>query len=233
MQKKKVLIIVAHPDDETIWMGGTIYKNTIEQENWDLSIISLCRKNDFHRSEKFKKVCEYFKAKCYMSDLEDELLKPIDIELIINKILELAEKDYDELYTHGKNGEYGHIRHIEIHKAVKKILKRKLIKAKEVFYFSYEHIESKDTDTGFDTYAYKNADKFIKLDEIEFLSKKNLITNFYGFSKNGFEERNCREFEAFDIKKSLRLRLFNIKKTLHVVGFLDDPKSKQPKINIS
>lgn len=199
--KKKVLIIVAHPDDETIWMGGTIYKNTIEQDNWDLSIISLCRKNDLDRAPKFKKVCEYFKAKGFMSDLEDEKLEPVDIEEIIKKILGFADKEYDEIYTHGKNGEYGHIRHIEIHNVVKKMLRKKLIKAKQVFYFSYELISAYGTDTGFDIYAYKSADKFINLNEIEFLTKKKLITNLYGFQKGGFEERNTREFEAFNQNK--------------------------------
>ena len=56
---KKASIVVAHPDDETIWMGGTILKN----KYWDWTIISLCRKNDPDRMPKFKKVCAYYGAK--------------------------------------------------------------------------------------------------------------------------------------------------------------------------
>ncbi|MEM0465373.1 MAG: PIG-L family deacetylase [Candidatus Pacearchaeota archaeon] len=210
MNKKKVLIIVAHPDDETIFMGGTIYKNTLKENNWDLTIFSLCRKNDPDRAPKFQKVCEYYNAKCLMSDIEDETLEPVDINEMIKKITELANKEYDEIYTHGKEGEYGHIRHKEVYKAVRKIIRKKLIKAKEIFFFSYQIREAIGTDTGFDTYAYQNADKFINLNEIEFLAKKNIITNLYGFSKGSFEERNCREFESFDTRKSLRVRLLNI-----------------------
>ena len=45
---KKALIIVAHPDDETIWMGGTILKYT--ELEW--TIYSLCRASDKDREPK-------------------------------------------------------------------------------------------------------------------------------------------------------------------------------------
>ena len=61
-------MVVAHPDDETIWMGGTILMNP--QIRW--TIFSLCRADDRNRAPKFKKVCKYYGARGIISDLDDE-----------------------------------------------------------------------------------------------------------------------------------------------------------------
>ena len=79
---KEALVIVAHPDDETIWMGGFILKNS----KWAWTIISLCRKNDRDRMPKFLDVCKFYKANAIISDLDDEELKPLPINETIEKI---------------------------------------------------------------------------------------------------------------------------------------------------
>jgi hypothetical protein len=135
-----------------------------------------------------------------MSDLDDGeegYYKDLSTQEIIDRILEITEakdKIYDILYTHGENGEYGHIRHIEVHKAVDEMLSRGLLLANEVFFFSYKKV-------GEDCNLNKSADKLIRLEKPYFKMKKKLIEKAYGFQKGGFEEKSCGEVEGFDIRK--------------------------------
>ncbi|MFH0712049.1 MAG: PIG-L family deacetylase [archaeon] len=191
-EKKKILIIVAHPDDETIWMGGTLLMN---KNKWNTTIISLCRRDDKDRAPKFKKVCKILNAKSFISDLEDEKLNELPLSEIADRIKQLSlRKNYDYIFTHGENGEYGHIRHKEVHNSVDKMIKNKQLSCNKLFFFSY----IKD---GASCRANKNSDKFIKLSDVHLTEKKYLIHDVYGFDKGSFEETSSRNLETFKQKR--------------------------------
>ncbi|MBU3912650.1 MAG: PIG-L family deacetylase [Nanoarchaeota archaeon] len=194
---EKVLVVVAHPDDETVWMGGSLIKNCVIEKNWKAEIISLCRKKDAERSEKFFKVCRILNAKGFISDLDDSEegdYKEISAKEIIERVKKFADKDYDFIFTHGKNGEYGHIRHTQIHNAVKGMLESGELKAKKAFFFSYvEHGEFCNVNS--------SADNLINLDKSIYSRKKLIIQEIYGFDKGSFEEKCCGKKEAFKLLK--------------------------------
>ena len=183
----RALAIVAHPDDETLWMGNQILKN-----KYDWTILSLCRANDKDRHPKFLNVCSYYNAKPIITNLEDDELKPVDIKEIMGLIdKNLNNKDYDVMYTHGKKGEYGHIRHKEVHQAVKEMIKAKKLKTKKIFYFNYKKQNNH-------CIAIKNKGYYFKLNDNEIKEKKKIIMEMYGFQQGSFEEKSCGD-ESFEI----------------------------------
>ena len=196
---KEALVIVAHPDDETIWMGGSILKNS----QWDWTIISLCRKNDRDRMPKFLDVCKFYKANAIISNLDDEKLEPLPIQEVIKKIKQLIpKKKYDYIFTHGENGEYGHLRHKEIHRAVKKMIEKKDLKCEKIYYFSYKKGKKsyhKDPELKIPE-PDENSDLVVRLDKHQYTNKLKLIKDFYGFNDNSFETLSCNLYEAFSIK---------------------------------
>ncbi len=64
---KAVAIIVAHPDDESLWAGGTI----LNHPTWQCFIVCLCRGNDEEHSPKFFKTLQILKSEGIMGDLDD------------------------------------------------------------------------------------------------------------------------------------------------------------------
>jgi len=188
---KKVAVIVAHPDDETLWAGGVI----LGHDSWECVVICLCRKNDRHRATRFEQAMRRMNATGIMGDLDDEPEQnPIETEIVEKLILDLLPiKDFDLIITHNPNGEYTrHLRHEEVSKAVIQLWYRGIITTNELWTFAHE-------DGGRNYYPKPSlgANISLLLDEKIWIEKYNIITEIYGFPKNGWEAETTPKTEAF------------------------------------
>lgn len=190
-QSKTVAVIVAHPDDETLWAGGTI----LSHPTWDCFIISLCRKNDPNRAPRFYEALKILKSEGILGDLEDGPDQiPLKIEDVEQAILRLLpSKHFDIIITHSPLGEYTrHIRHQEAGEAVINLWNSDKILTREIRLFAYED--------GHKTYypkAMQNAAIYVQLTKRIWQRKFRIITKIYGFENENWEAKTTPEAEAF------------------------------------
>ena len=188
---KSVALIVAHPDDETLWAGGTI----LSHPEWNWFIVCLCRRSDIERASKFTKAVKILRANGIMGDLDDDPYQnPLDDREVENSIIALLpQKHYDLLITHNLTGEYTrHLRHEEVGKAVKSLWQSGKIGASELWTFAYE-----DGNKAYFPIAVGNASVFKQLSQSIWIKKYNIITGTYGFDHNSWEAKTVPHAEAF------------------------------------
>jgi LmbE family N-acetylglucosaminyl deacetylase len=188
---KSVAIIVAHPDDETLWAGGTI----LSHPSWKCFIVCLCRANDKERAPKFYKTLKILGSEGIMGDLDDgpnqHPLEEKELEVEIVRLL--PNTHFDLIITHNPTGEYTkHLRHEEISKAVITLWHSHIIDANELWTFAYE-----DGNKKYYPKAIENASACSMLTEPIWQKKYNIITKTYGFGKNGWEAKTTPKAEAF------------------------------------
>lgn len=196
LEEGTALVLVAHPDDETIWMGGTILQNPYIA--W--TIFCLCRGDDPDRAPKFRRVLKFLGARGSISNLEDEGMLNIQesVPEIKRRIKKGIKKEHGRgftyIFTHGYNGEYGHPRHRAVHRAVNQLLTAKQLTTDNIFYFAYKLNEKK----GIAAPNQKGA-LVSKFPARIFTQKQKAIHELYGFSKSSFEYKSCSEFETFSV----------------------------------
>ena len=185
------VVVVAHPDDETLWAGGTI----LNHPRWRWYIITLCRADDADRAPKFQKALKALKAGGAMGKLDDGAeQRPLDQEIVQKEILShLPQRNFDLIITHDPNGEYTrHRRHEETSMGVITLLKERVISARHLWTFAYEDGGKKCLPK-----ARENFDFLNKLTKDIWLKKYEIITKVYGFPKTSFEARTTPRKEAF------------------------------------
>jgi LmbE family N-acetylglucosaminyl deacetylase len=189
--RESVAVLVAHPDDETLWAGGTL----LSEASWSPFVGCACRAQDADRAPKFYRVLERLRAHGRMADLDDGPDQlPLADERVEQALLEcLPSRHFDRILTHSPLGEYTrHRRHEDVARAVLRLWLRGTLSAAELWLFAY------DDDGGSRLpRAMPNADILFELPLDVWQRKQRLITEGYGFAEASWEARVTPPSEGF------------------------------------
>jgi len=115
------LMIVAHPDDETIF-GHTQLANP--EADW--TVVCMTNADNPVRAAEFRHVVTYYGAKHEIWGYEDRWDGGFDVDSVTAALRGQTESRFDHVLTHGINGEYGHSQHIALHNIVKSLVTENL-----------------------------------------------------------------------------------------------------------
>lgn len=142
--KKTVALIVTHPDDETLWAGGTIISNP----SWKCYIVCLCRGRDMDCAPRFYEALKELQVEGIMGNLDDRPdQNPPDedqLKAIIMKLL--PSTPFDMIITYNSKGELKkQLWYEKTKKAVFSLWNSGELNTKELWTFAYEDGEKKYT----------------------------------------------------------------------------------------
>jgi LmbE family N-acetylglucosaminyl deacetylase len=104
------VIVVAHPDDETMWCGGLMARYP---GRWTVICCSIPRMDPI-RAYKFFAACESLGAKARLLPFKEaEPDRPLTHLAALDPLTE-----FDCIVTHNAVGEYGHVQHVGLHRFI-------------------------------------------------------------------------------------------------------------------
>lgn len=118
-------MIVAHPDDETIFFGGTIL--SLRNRGWKVLVVTDGNADGqgSSRRQQLQDACQQLGAKeCEQWDFKDIYEQRLDTDKLIERFAAMPQPK--AIFTHGILGEYGHPHHQDVSWAVHKYFGKKI-----------------------------------------------------------------------------------------------------------
>jgi LmbE family N-acetylglucosaminyl deacetylase len=115
------LMVVAHPDDETIFGGAHL----LREKHW--KVVCITNANNKKRTREFVKVMRLVEADYEIWNYRDTYSCRFDIVSLKRDLRRLIRQNqFEKVVTHGLQGEYGHPQHKVIARIMRNIVKHNL-----------------------------------------------------------------------------------------------------------
>ena len=136
-------MIVAHPDDETLWAGSTIAAKP------GTGVLCMTNRSDRVRRTAFHRAMSALGARGAILDIPDRRSEPPtpDDESRMGALVDalLGGGRVSEVFTHGPEGEYGHV----LHRAVSRIVTARTAEyGVDLWYFDFADPDQPDGGLG-------------------------------------------------------------------------------------
>jgi LmbE family N-acetylglucosaminyl deacetylase len=121
------LIIIAHPDDETLWFSSILLRNNCEV------VLVTCgdskdKKRREERRREFEKTMKLFSIKKYTILWHEDTENRLNLSKLEIDLRKFLGNNYEKIYTHGPYGEtYNHQHHQDVSYVVHKIFKNQKV----------------------------------------------------------------------------------------------------------
>jgi len=118
--ENKRLCIVAHPDDEIIFLGAELYRSP---ESWH--VVCTTNGTDKERKAEFEKTMTELGCTYEIWPLWDEWKVPLDEKKLTLLLEQVFQIPWEIVVTHDPDGDigYGHPHHAQVNRCVKEVLK--------------------------------------------------------------------------------------------------------------
>lgn len=110
-------MVVAHPDDESLFGGAQL----ITEPGWKVVCVTNGR-NPIRKGE-FQQVMFVTNSRFEVWDYHDERFTPLDFNVLREDLRRVInERNWSKIVTHNEDGEYGHLHHKQINELMRELV---------------------------------------------------------------------------------------------------------------